>query len=87
VRILAFKMLGLNHKIEIVSRVIKYINNDSDFARLSNKNKIDESKEDQITYGLIKQLNSRGTDSFRPLVIYENDPIEKQINDISRLIN
>ncbi len=86
VRILAFKMLGLNQKIEIISRVIKYINDDSDFARLSRNNKIDESKEDQITYGLIKQLNTGGTDSFRPLVIYENDPIEKQIKNISNLV-
>ena len=68
-------MLSLNTKI--ISRIIKYINKDSDF----------EPEEDQITYGLIKQLNSGGIDSCKPLVIYESDPIEKQINEISSLIN
>ena len=77
VRIFAYKMIGLNTKIEIKSRIIKYINKDSDF----------KSQEDQITYGLIKQLNSGGIDSCKPLVINESDPIEKQIIEISGLIN
>ncbi len=77
VRTIALKMLSLNTKTEIISRIIKYINKESDF----------EPEEDQITYGLIKLLNSGGIDSCKPLVIKESDPIEKQINEISSLIN
>ena len=77
VRKIALKMLSLNTKTEIISRIIKYINKESDF----------EPEEDQITYGLIKLLNSGGIDSCKALVINESDPIEKQINEISSLIN
>ena len=87
VRILAYKMLGLSSKIRIRARIIKYIISDSDFPKNENGN-IDNSKEDIITYGLIKQLNTDGINSLRPLVLDENDnDYDKQIEDVIRLLN
>ena len=80
-------MLGLSSKIRIRARIIKYIISDSDFPKNENGN-IDNSKEDIITYGLIKQLNTDGINSLRPLVLDENDnDYDKQIEDVIRLLN
>ena len=86
VRILAYKMLGLNSKIRIISRVIKYITNKSDFPK-KNNGEIDEEEEDIITYGLIKQLNTEGMKDYYPLVLKESDSQNYKINEIVKLLN
>ena len=86
VRILAYKMLCLNSKVRIFSRVIKYITNKSDFPK-KNNGEIDEEKEDIITYGLIKQLNTEGMKDCYPLVLKESDSQDYKINEIVKLIN
>ena len=79
-RILAFKMFGLNEKVDIIPRIIKFINNKSDFP--------DETKDEDITYGLIRQLDTRGLTKLsqvKPLVIKEeesNDDIIPKIVDL-----
>ena len=79
-------MLGLNSKIRIISRVIKYITNKSDFPK-KNNGEIDEEKEDIITYGLIKQLNTEGMKDYYPLVLKESDSQNYKINEIVKLLN
>ena len=86
VRILAYKMLCLNSKVRIFSRVIKYITNKSDFPK-KNNGEIDEEKEDIITYGLIKQLNTEGMKDYYPLVLKESDSQNYKINEIVKLLN
>ena len=68
----------------MISRIIKYIIDDSDFPKNEN-NKIDLSKDDQITYGLIQQLNSEGMNCCQPLVLYENENEDLKINKIVKL--
>ena len=84
VRILAFKMLGLREKIRIKSRIVKYITNESNFPKKEN-GQIDESKNDDITYGLIKQIDSEGFYSCEPLVIYENEEVNEKIDKFTQL--
>ncbi len=84
VRILAFKMLGLREKIRIKSRIVKYITNESNFPKKEN-GQIDESKNDDITYGLIKQIDSEGFYSCEPLVIYENEEDDEKIDKFTQL--
>ena len=79
-------MLCLNSKVRIFSRVIKYITNKSDFPK-KNNGEIDEEKEDIITYGLIKQLNTEGMKDCYPLVLKESDSQDYKINEIVKLIN
>ena len=86
VRILAYKMLGLNSKVRIISRLIKYITDKSDFPK-KNNGEIDEEKEDIITYGLIKQLNTEGMKDYYPLVLKESDSQNYKINEIVKLLN
>ena len=86
VRILAYKMLGLNSKIRIISRVIKYITDKSDFPKKSN-GEIDKEKEDIITYGLIKQLNTEGMKDYYPLVLKESESQINKITEIVKLLN
>ena len=45
VRILLYKMFGLNRKVRIISRLIKYVTDKSDFPKKIN-GEIDEEKED-----------------------------------------
>ena len=80
-RILAFKMLGLGQKVKIISRVVKFVNSKSDFPK-NRKGIIDESKEDLITYGLIRQLDTLGMTSVKPLVINESDSDYETITKI-----
>ena len=84
VRILAFRMLGLREKIRIKSRIVKYITNESNFPKKEN-GQIDESKNDDITYGLIKQIDSEGFYSCEPLVIYENEEVNEKIDKFTQL--
>ena len=84
VRILAFKMLGLRDKVRIKSRIVKYITNESNFAKLEN-GEIDENKNDEITYGLIKQIDSEGLYSCKPLIIYENEEVNEKIDKFTKL--
>ncbi len=86
VRILAYKMLGLNSKVRIISRVIKYITDKSDFPK-KNNGEIDEEKEDIITYGLIKQLNTEGMKDYYPLVLKESESQIDKITKIVKLLN
>ena len=86
VRILAYKMLGLNRKVRIISRLIKYITKESDFPK-KNNGELDEEKEDIITYGLIKLLNTEGIKDFRPLVLKESEDNIDKIVKIVKLIN
>ena len=84
VRKLSFEFSKMNKKINMISRIIKYIIDDSDFPKNEN-NKIDLSKDDQITYGLIQQLNSEGMNCCQPLVLYENENEDLKINKIVKL--
>ena len=86
VRILAYKMLGLNSKVRIISRLIKYITDKSDFPK-KNNGEIDEEKEDIITYGLIKQLNTEGMKDYYPLVLKESESQIDKITKIVKLLN
>ena len=84
VRDLAYRMYGIQNKVQINSRVIKYITEESNFPKNEN-GEIDESKEDSITYGLIKQLNTDGMESCKPIVIYDNYPNEKKIDILTEM--
>ncbi len=84
VRKLSFEFSKMNKKINMISRIIKYIIDDSDFPKNEN-NKIDLSKDDQITYGLIQQLNTEGMNCCQPLVLYENENEDLKINKIVKL--
>ena len=86
VRILAYKMLGLNRKVRIISRLIKYITKESDFPK-KNNGELDEEKEDIITYGLIKLLNTEGIKDYHPLVLKESEDNIDKIVKIVELIN
>ena len=86
VRILAYKMLGLNRKVRIISRLIKYITKESDFPKKYN-GELDEEKEDIITYGLIKLLNTEGIKDYHPLVLKESEDNIDKIVKIVKLIN
>ena len=86
VRILAYKMLGLNRKTRIISRLIKYITDKSDFPKINNS-EIDKEKEDIITYGLIKQLNTEGMKDYSPLVLKESESKINKITKIVKLLN
>ena len=86
VRILAYKMLGLNRKTRIISRLIKYITDKSDFPKINNS-EIDKEKEDIITYGLIKQLNTEGMKDYYPLVLKESESQIDKITKIVKLLN
>ena len=84
VRKLSYKMSQLSKKIKIISRIIKYNIDKSDFIKNKN-NQVDNSKEDFITYGLIHQLNTGGMQSCKTLVINENDSDDVKINNIVKL--
>ncbi len=84
IRNLSYKMSQLSKKIKIISRIIKYNIDKSDFVKNKN-NQVDNSKEDYITYGLIHQLNTEGTQSLKTLVLNENDSDEIKINNIVKL--
>ncbi len=86
VRILAYKMLGLNRKVRIISRLIKYITKESDFPK-KNNGELDEENEDVITYGLIKLLNTEGIKDYYPLVLKESEDNIDKIVKIVKLIN
>ena len=84
IRNLSYKMSQLSKKIKIISRIIKYNIDKSDFIKNKN-NQVDNSKEDYITYGLIHQLNTEGMQSLKTLVLNENDSDEIKINNIVKL--
>ena len=84
VRKLSYKMSQLSKHIKIISRIIKYNIDKSDFIKNKN-NQVDNSKEDFITYGLIHQLNTGGMQSCKTLVINENDLDDVKINNIVKL--
>jgi hypothetical protein len=84
IRNLSYKMSQLSKKIKIISRIIKYNIDKSDFVKNKN-NQVDNSKEDYITYGLIHQLNTEGMQSLKTLVLNENDSDEIKINNIVKL--
>lgn len=86
VRDLAFRMYGIQNKVQINSRVIKYITEESNFPKNEN-GEIDESKEDSITYGLIKQLNTDGMESCKPIVIEDNIPDSQKIDIFTEMFN
>ena len=84
IRNLSYKMSQLSKKIKIISRIIKYNIDKSDFVKNKN-NQVDNSKEDYITYSLIHQLNTEGMQSLKTLVLNENDSDEIKINNIVKL--
>ena len=86
VRDLAFRMYGIQNKVQINSRVIKYITEESNFPKNEN-GEIDESKEDSITYGLIKQLNTDGMESCKPIVIEDKFPNSQKIDIFTEMFN
>ena len=86
VRDLAFRMYGIQNKVQINSRVIKYITEESNFPKNEN-GEIDESKEDSITYGLIKQLNTDGMESCKPIVIEDNIPDSQKIDIFTEMFS
>ena len=86
VRGLAFRMYGIQNKVQINSRVIKYITEESNFPKNEN-GEIDESKEDSITYGLIKQLNTDGMESCKPIVIEDKFPNSQKIDIFTEMFN
>ena len=86
VRGLAFRMYGIQNKVQINSRVIKYITEESNFPKNEN-GEIDESKEDSITYGLIKQLNTDGMESCKPIVIEDKFPDSQKIYIFTEMFN
>ena len=86
VRGLAYRMYGIQNKVQINSRVIKYITKESNFPKNEN-GEIDESKEDSITYGLIKQLNTDGMESCKPIVIEDNIPDSQKIDIFTEMFN
>ena len=86
VRDLAFRMYGIQNKVQINSRVIKYITEESNFPKNEN-GEIDESKEDSITYGLIKQLNTDGMESCKPIVIEDKFPDSQKIYIFTEMFN
>ncbi len=86
VRGLAFRMYGIQNKVHINSRVIKYITEESNFPKNEN-GEIDESKEDSITYGLIKQLNTDGMESCKPIVIEDKFPDSQKIDIFTEMFS
>ena len=84
VRKVSYKMSELGKKIKIISRIIKYNIDKSDFPKNKN-NQVDNSKEDFITYGLIHQINTEGMNSCKTLIINEKDSDEIKINNIVKL--
>ena len=86
VRGLAYRMYGIQNKVQINSRVIKYITEESNFPKNEN-GEIDESKEDFITYGLIKQLNTDGMESCKPIVIEDNIPDFQKIDIFTEMFS
>ena len=86
VRDLAFRMYGIQNKVQINSRVIKYITEESNFPKNEN-GEIDESKEDSITYGLIKQLNTDGMESCKPIVIEDKFPDSQKIDIFTEMFS
>ena len=80
-RSLAYKILRLKDKVKIKSRIMKYINKESDFPK-NIKGEIDELQEDYISYGLIRQLDSSGMTNVKPLEIYESESDEEKIRKI-----
>jgi hypothetical protein len=70
---LAFRIYRIQNKVQINSRVIKYITEESNFPKNEN-GEIDESKEESITYGLIKQLNTYRMESHKPINIEDKFP-------------
>ena len=86
VRDLAFRMYGIQNKVQINSRVIKYITEESNFPKNEN-GEIDESKEDSITYGLIKQLNTDGMESCKPIVIEDKFPNSQKIDIFTEMFS
>ena len=86
VRDLAYRMYGIQNKVQINSRVIKYITEESNFPKNEN-GEIDESKEDSITYGLIKQLNTDGMESCKPIVIEDKFPNSQKIDIFTEMFN
>ena len=86
VRGLAYRMYGIQNKVQINSRVIKYITEESNFPKNEN-GEIDESKEDSITYGLIKQLNTDGMESCKPIVIEDKFPNSQKIDIFTEMFN
>ena len=79
-------MFGLNRKVRIISRLIKYVTDESDFPKKIN-GEIDEEKEDIITYALIKQLNTEGMKDYYPLILKESESEISKINKIVNLLN
>lgn len=71
--ILAYKLLGLNEKIKIKSRIIKYIINESDFSN---------NPEYNTSYNIINRLNKDNDISVKPLEIYENEDDNEKIRKI-----
>ena len=86
VRGLAYRMYGIQNKVQINSRVIKYITEESNFPKNEN-GEIDESKEDFITYGLIKQLNTDGMESCKPIVIEDKFPNSQKIDIFTEMFS
>ena len=84
IRKVSYKMSELGKKIKIISRIIKYNIDKSDFPKNKN-NQVDNSKEDFITYGLIHQINTEGMNSCKTLIINEKDSDEIKINNIVKL--
>ena len=72
-------MYGIQNKVQINSRVIKYITEESNFPKNEN-GEIDESKEESITYGLIKQLNTYRMESYKPIIIEDKFPDSQKIH-------
>ena len=79
VRNLANEMKELNKKNKINIKIIKYIIDNSDFPKKEN-GEIDISKEDNITYGCIKQLNSDEFLSYNPFILNNNLSDNEKIN-------
>jgi hypothetical protein len=79
-------MYGIQNKVQINSRVIKYITEESNFPKNEN-GEIDESKEESITYGLIKQLNTDGMESCKPIVIEDNIPDSQKIDIFTEMFS
>ncbi len=72
-------MKELNKKNKINIKIIKYIIDNSDFPKKEN-GEIDISKEDNITYGCIKQLNSDEFLSYNPFILNNNLSDNEKIN-------
>ena len=86
IRNLLYGMKELNKINKININIVKYIIDNSDFPK--NKNgEIDKSKEDNITYGYIKQLNSEGFYSLNPFTLYNNLSNDEKINQFCNFFN